>query len=129
MNLVPVVAVLIALVVSGCGARASSSLAIGIRHSRFGPEAVTVPVGEPVAITLRNDDPIAHEWIVGTSEVHERHRSGTEPEHDTIPTEVTLLPYSSMVTTVTFEAAGEYEYICHFPGHEAYGMRGTLRVR
>jgi uncharacterized cupredoxin-like copper-binding protein len=83
----------------------------------------------PVEITLRNDDPIEHEWIVGTAEVHERHRTGTEPHHDTIPTEVTLPPYSTILTTVTFATRGEYLYICHLPGHEAYGMRGTLQVR
>ena len=124
-----VVAVVVALVASGCGDRVSPSLTIGIHHSRFGPEDISVPAGEPVAITLRNDDPIAHEWIVGTSDVHDRHRTGTEPEHDTIPTEVTLRPYSWTVTTVTFEAPGDYEYICHLPGHEAYGMRGTVHVR
>ena len=23
---------------------------------------------------------------------------------------------------------GEYAFICHLPGHEAYGMRGVVRV-
>jgi uncharacterized cupredoxin-like copper-binding protein len=124
-----VAAVMVALVVSGCGDRTSASATIAIHHSRFEPGDVNIRAGEPVAITLRNDDPIAHEWIVGTSDVHERHRTGTEPEHDTIPTEVTLRPYSSIVTTVTFDAPGDYEYICHLPGHEAYGMRGTVHVR
>jgi len=32
------------------------------------------------------------------------------------------------VTTVMFETAAEYDYICHLPGHEAYGMVGSLRV-
>jgi uncharacterized cupredoxin-like copper-binding protein len=28
-------------------------------------------------------------------------------------------------TTLTF-APGTYTFICHFPGHEAYGMVGVL---
>jgi uncharacterized cupredoxin-like copper-binding protein len=32
------------------------------------------------------------------------------------------------VTTVTFTKPGTYLYICHLPGHEAYGMVGTLLV-
>jgi plastocyanin len=32
------------------------------------------------------------------------------------------------VTTLTFAEAGEYRYICHLPGHEAYGMVGVVRV-
>ena len=34
----------------------------------------------------------------------------------------------SKTTTVVFDAPGEYLYICHLPGHEAYGMVGVLRV-
>ena len=30
--------------------------------------------------------------------------------------------------TLTVEQAAEYAYICHLPGHEAYGMVGTLRI-
>jgi uncharacterized cupredoxin-like copper-binding protein len=32
------------------------------------------------------------------------------------------------VTTLTFAEPGDYLYICHLPGHEAYGMVGTLHV-
>jgi plastocyanin len=31
-------------------------------------------------------------------------------------------------TTVTFQTPGTYLYICHLPGHEAYGMVGTVIV-
>ena len=89
---------------------------------------ITARAGEPVTITLRNDDPIEHEWIVGTADVHARHRTGTEPYHDSMPTEVTIPALSSRTTTVTFDKPGEYAYICHLPGHEAYGMVGTIHV-
>ena len=126
-----VAAVLLALLASGCGDRASTAttVTIGIHHSKFGPEILTVHAGEPVTITLENDDPIELEWIVGDDGVHRRHRDGTEPYHDTISSEVTLPPLSAKTTTVTFDTPGEYQYICHLPGHEAYGMRGVIRVR
>jgi uncharacterized cupredoxin-like copper-binding protein len=117
------------LLLSGCAGDASGQEAtVAIRYSRFDPAVVTVSAGEPVVITLRNDDPIEHEWIVGTPDVHERHRSGTEPFHDAIPTEVTIPSLATRVTMVTFETPGDYAFICHLPGHEAYGMTGTLRV-
>ena len=31
-------------------------------------------------------------------------------------------------TTITFDEPGTLQYICHLPGHEAYGMVGTLTV-
>jgi uncharacterized cupredoxin-like copper-binding protein len=118
-----------AAVVSGCYRGEASSLqSIEIHYSKFEPTEITVPAGKPVTFTLRNNDPIAHEWIVGPQDVHARHRTGTEPYHDEIPTEVTIRAYESKQTTVTFDEPGEYQYICHLPGHESYGMVGTLHV-
>jgi uncharacterized cupredoxin-like copper-binding protein len=91
-------------------------------------QPITVPEGVPVTITLRNDDPIEHEWIVGPPGVHERHRTGTEPFHAEIPTEVTIPALSTRTTELTFENPGEFEFICHLPGHEEYGMVGTVIV-
>ena len=87
-----------------------------------------MPVGVPVTITLRNTDPIDHEWIVGDDGVHDRHRKGTEPVHGSRPAEVTIPAGSTRTTTISFATPGKYLYICHLPGHEAYGMVGTLIV-
>jgi uncharacterized cupredoxin-like copper-binding protein len=118
----------LALLAMGCGDSLPTHATIAIRYSQFVTEAITVPAGVPVTISLRNDDPIDHEWIVGPSEVHERHRTGTEPFHDDVPTEVTIPALSARTTTLTFERAGEYAFICHLLGHEAYGMVGSVRV-
>jgi uncharacterized cupredoxin-like copper-binding protein len=101
---------------------------IPIRYSHFERDVVTVPAGLPVTFVLRNGDPIDHEWIVGDAGVHERHRAGTEPVHASRPTEVTVRAGTTVSTTVTFTKPGTYLYVCHLPGHEAYGMVGTLRV-
>ena len=118
----------VALLAIGCGGEQAGRLAITIHYSRFAPEVLEVRVGQPVTITLRNDDPIEHEWIVGTPDVHDAHRVGTEPLHEDLPTEVTIPAFTTLETTLTFAEAGEYAYICHLPGHEAYGMIGTLLV-
>ncbi len=101
---------------------------IDIHYSHYGPSRLTVPAGAAVTFVLRNDDPIDHEWIVGDAAVHERHRTGTEPVHASRPTEVTIPAGTSRSTTIRFDTPGTYLYICHLPGHEAYGMVGTLVV-
>jgi uncharacterized cupredoxin-like copper-binding protein len=101
---------------------------IGIHYSHYERSSVTVAAGAPVTFVLHNADPIDHEWIVGDAAVHERHRNGTEPVHASRPTEVTIPAGMSRTTTVTFNTPGTYLYICHLPGHEAYGMVGTLVV-
>ena len=54
-----------------------------------------------------------------------RHGTGrTAPR----PTEVSIPAGASRTTTITFATPGTYLFICHLPGHEAYGMVGTLVV-
>jgi uncharacterized cupredoxin-like copper-binding protein len=101
---------------------------ITIHWSHYDPERITVPVGRPVTFVIVNTDPIDHEWIVGDAALHERHRTGTEPYHDTRPTEVTIPALSERRTTITFTSADTLQYICHLPGHEAYGMVGVLNI-
>lgn len=101
---------------------------IDIEHSRFSPEAFSVHVGQPVVIELHNADPIDHEWIVGDEATHLRHATGTEPHHGERPTEVSIDALATLTTTVTFTTPGTFRYVCHLPGHEAYGMVGLVTV-
>ena len=99
-----------------------------IRYSHFDPSTLSVPAGRAVTFVLHNDDPIEHEWIVGDAELHVRHRTGTEAQHASRPTEVSIPPLSTVETTVTFAEQSVWQFICHLPSHEAYGMVGLLSV-
>jgi uncharacterized cupredoxin-like copper-binding protein len=99
-----------------------------IHYSHFEPAALTVPAGRQVTFVIRNTDPIDHEWIVGDEAVHARHRTGTEPVHGARPTEVTIPALEERRTTLTFPSPGSQRFICHLPGHEAYGMVGVVTV-
>ena len=103
-------------------------LQIDIRYSHFSPDTITVPAGRPITFVVTNNDPIDHEWIVGDEALHERHRTGTEPVHNARPTEISIDALHERRTTVTFPSPGTLTFICHLPGHEAYGMVGTLTV-
>ena len=130
LALLPLVVVTAGLVLgwSGSPDRPADEQTIAIHFSRFEPAVVTVRAGVPVSFELQNRDPIEHEWIVGDDLTHRAHRLGTEPYHDEIPTEVTIPAFETKQTVVTFEKPGEYAFVCHLPGHEAYGMRGIVRV-
>jgi len=101
---------------------------IRIHYSAFSPTEVVATAGVPITIVLVNTDPIDHEWLVGDEAFHERHRTGTEPGHGSGPTEISIAAGTTVTTTVTFRDPEEYRFICHLPGHEAYGMVGILRV-
>ena len=101
---------------------------VEMRYSTFRPTEVVVRAGVPMTFVLVNGDPIDHEWLVGDAAFHARHRTGTEPDHGSRPTEVSVPAGTTRTTTVTFQHPGEYRFICHLPGHEAYGMVGVVRV-
>lgn len=118
----------VAIAVVSASPRPATSLTISIDRSRFDTRGITVPAGVPVTVELVNRDPIDHEWIVGDAALHERHRTGTEPVHDTRPTEVTIPAGTTRTTVVTFSTPGMLTFVCHLPRHEAYGMSGLVTV-
>jgi uncharacterized cupredoxin-like copper-binding protein len=122
-----VAAAVLAAAASAC-APAPQTVTITIHYSAFNSAEVTVPAGVPVTFVLVNEDPIDHEWLIGDEGFHAKHRSGTHAAHGDVPTEVTVPALATVETTITFEEPGTLAYICHLPGHEAYGMVGTVRV-
>jgi uncharacterized cupredoxin-like copper-binding protein len=127
-------AMAVALPTAGCrGEQATPSSGpvtrqITIHYSHFEPSQLSVPHGVAVTFVLVNEDPIEHEWLIGDAAFHERHRHGTEAHHGARPNEISVPPLGTVETTLTFESAGSLLYICHLPGHEEYGMVGTLTV-
>jgi uncharacterized cupredoxin-like copper-binding protein len=117
-----------AAVVAGAVGRSDEPIVVDltIHYSQFEPAAISVPAGRPVTFVIHNSDPIDHEWIVGDAALHQRHRTGTEPIHDARPGEVSIDALGERQTTVTFAQPGSLTFICHLPGHEAYGMTGTI---
>lgn len=102
---------------------------LGIRHSRFSVSSLEVKRGEEVRFVVRNDDPIAHELIVGPASVQDKHESGRELWHPPVPGEVSVALFSTAETTYVFDDPGTVWFGCHLPGHWAYGMQGRIAVR
>jgi uncharacterized cupredoxin-like copper-binding protein len=101
---------------------------IKIHYSHFDPSQLSVPRGVAVTFVLINEDPIDHEWLIGDAAFHERHRHGTEAHHGARPNEMSVPALTTVETTLIFTIPGPLLYICHLPGHEQYGMVGTLTV-
>ncbi|HEX9496487.1 MAG TPA: cupredoxin domain-containing protein [Candidatus Limnocylindria bacterium] len=118
--------VLLAVVAGACAPAAPRAVSITIHYSHYTPAQIDVPAGVPVTFTIRNDDPIDHEWLLGDMAMHERHRLGTEAVHAARPDELTVPARSTRTTTLMFPTAMTLQYMCHLPGHEAYGMVGVL---
>ena len=127
MKLVPLL--LFGVLAGACAPAAPRTVAIAIHYSHYSTAQIDVPAGVPITFTIRNDDPIDHEWMLGDLAMHERHRTGTEPVHASRPDELTIPALSTRTTTLTFPVAMTLMYMCHLPGHEQYGMVGRLVAR
>ena len=101
---------------------------VGVEQSRFDIGTLRVAEGTTVEFVVHNTDPIDHELIVGTSEVHRAHATGEERSHPPVPGEVSVAPGQVASTFYEFTEAGWIVYACHLPGHVAYGMQGTIEV-
>jgi uncharacterized cupredoxin-like copper-binding protein len=126
-------AALALLLLAGLAAGCSSDtgprrVEIKIHYSHFDPSQLSVPHGVAVTYVLINEDPIDHEWLIGDAAFHELHRHGTEAHHGARPNEMSIPALSTVQTTLTFASPGTLLYICHVPGHEQYGMVGTLTI-
>jgi hypothetical protein len=82
--------------------------------------------------------PIDHEFILGDDAVQRRHEQVRERQHHGEgPGERSVAgPRRRPPPTPTYAATpsgpgwtgGPWRFVCHLPGHHAYGMRGTVKV-
>jgi uncharacterized cupredoxin-like copper-binding protein len=104
------------------------TVTVGIHYSEFSTSTLKVRAGSTVQFLVRNDDPIAHEFIVGGPGVHRRHQTGSHASHPPDPGEVSVGPGELGETFYRFDKPGKYLFACHLPGHLAFGMRGWIDV-
>jgi Cu+-exporting ATPase len=82
------------------------------RDVRFEPDALRVRAGEWLVVSLRNDDPVFHDFEVeGFANV-----------------DVGARPGQTADIRVLLDRPGTYDFLCTVPGHAEAGMRGTLVV-
>ncbi|HDZ54112.1 MAG TPA: hypothetical protein ENI19_03365 [Candidatus Nealsonbacteria bacterium] len=78
----------------------------------FSPSSITVSAGDQVKITFRNDGSIIHNFKISELEV------GTK----------TISPGQTDTIEFTAPVSGTYTIFCSVPGHQAAGMKGSLKV-
>jgi azurin len=109
----------------------------------FDQVSLAAPAGAPVELTFSNRSAHhQHNWVLvnggdeAATAVYEA-AVAAGLENDWLPTDDphiivhTPLLESGKSTTLAFQAptqAGEYRYLCTFPGHYLAGMKGTLTI-
>jgi len=107
---------------------APRTITVDMRYSHYLPVALHVGAHETVRFKLVNEDPITHEFIIGTEAQQLEHETSPNIDHNGVPGQASLGPGETRTIAFTFAAPGSLIFACHRPGHYAYGMRGTITV-
>jgi uncharacterized cupredoxin-like copper-binding protein len=132
-------AILIAagILLAACGAPSGPSTEIEVLETEFAysPKALTIPVNQPVTITLRNQGAIEHDFAVDQiaviNVVKEESGMGHEMaagEEEAYDLHVSTAPGDTSVISFTATEPGSYKIICTIAGHLDAGMEASLTV-
>ena len=131
------ISVVFASLLTACGgvAKPTTELTLDATDFAYSPLLITVPVDEPVLLTLKNSGNLEHDFVIekiavktdvirdSGSDAHHAH--GAETNYD--------LHFSAQVGEAsviqfTVSEPGTYQFFCSVAGHKEAGMIGELIV-
>ena len=131
--------VLLAFLLVGCGAKATqaaaSEITVEATDFAYSPASITVPVGQPVTLTMDNKGAAEHDFVVEKINVTDvkasntgpamHHQMGEMPDYD-----LHFFAPAGDKAVLNFTALepGTYEIFCSIEGHKEAGMVGKLIV-
>jgi uncharacterized cupredoxin-like copper-binding protein len=129
----------LSLLLVGCGAKvtqaAATEITVKATDFAFSPGSITVPVGQPVTLTLDNMGAAEHDFVVEKISVTDvkasntgpamHHQMGGMPDYDL---HFFAPARDKAVLNFTALEPGTYEIFCSIEGHKEAGMVGKLIV-
>lgn len=90
-----------------------NSVTIDMTEMKFTPNTFTVKAGDKVTVKLENKGTVLHDFSIDSLKVQQNVEPGK----------------SATVTFTAPSSAGDVVFYCNQPGHEAAGMKGTMKVQ
>ena len=124
------------IVLAACASKPSGpakDVTVEMTDFAYTPSTITVPVGEPVTLTLKNVGNIEHDFVVekisastkviqdSGSDAHHAH--GAQQNYDL---HVSAGAGQTSVLQLNVSEPGTYKIFCSVEGHEEAGMMGEL---
>ena len=142
-----VMLLLILLWVSACSSVRANSVTLDLSSQgdqlAFSQTILQAKVGETLTIAFKNSSKaLQHNWVLVKGgddvarQVSEAALTAGTNQQQLLTNNATVLAHTELLpsgesATLTFTApttAGQYAYLCTFPGHYLMGMKGTLHV-
>jgi len=129
-------ALVVAFTLAACGGSAPSStepktITLALNEFQFQPADITVNVGQPVKLVLKNTGTVLHDFVSTDAMVTVIEEHGAEHEMGGMHTTMHAAVDAGQQSTLEFKAtqAGTYTFYCTIAGHKEAGMTGTLIVK
>jgi uncharacterized cupredoxin-like copper-binding protein len=116
-------------------AQPSTDITVEMTDFAYSPSSITVPVGEPVTLTIKNIGNVEHDFVVekidATTKVIQdsgsdaHHAHGEEQNYDL---HISADAGETSVLQLAVSEPGTYKVFCTVEGHEEAGMIGELTV-
>jgi uncharacterized cupredoxin-like copper-binding protein len=112
----------------GRAAKVTTEIDVTMTDFQFSPNSFTVPAGQDITLNASNTGGVVHSFVI----MQKGKSAGTEYNDEDLPNvfwEVEIQPNVSTETSFVAPGdPGEYEVVCHIPGHLQAGMVGKLNV-
>jgi uncharacterized cupredoxin-like copper-binding protein len=98
---------------------------------KFVPDEMTIPAGQVVTITLRNNDAVEHDLQVDDLSIERMDGGDMAGDHEGAGEDVLAVHTSageSASLTFRTDQQGTFEFYCTIAGHRESGMVGELTV-
>lgn len=127
----------LALLLSACAGASKSATDITVKLADFSyiPSSITVPVGQPVVLTINNTGLVEHDFVVEKIDVTNVVAQDSGSEHDMqgmdgASYDLHVSTGAGETNTLQFTALepGTYQIFCSVDGHIEAGMIGELIV-
>lgn len=123
--------IVLSLMLASCGGRSSrpvTEVDLTMTDFQFQPTTFTVPAGQEISVNASNSGAVVHSFVI----MKQGQSAGSEFNEEDQPNvywEVEIQPGGSTETSFMAPTEpGEYEFVCHVPGHVQAGMVGKLDV-
>jgi len=132
--LLPAAAVIAAC--SGSPSTGANQITLEVRNLQYQPATIEVMAGQPVKLTMRNNDSAEHDFSImeipmATMGATPAPMAGHDMAGMTADPQLHMAAAMGVTNTVEFTPTkpGTYEFFCTVPGHKDAGMKGTLVVK
>ena len=129
-------ALVLTFTLAACGGSAASStepktITLTLNEFQFQPAEITVNVGQPVKLVLKNNGTVLHDFVSTDAMVEVMEEHGAMHDMGGMETAMHAAIEAGQQSTLEFKAtqAGTYTFYCTIAGHKEAGMTGKLIVK